>query len=119
MPADLFKVIARFEDAAGNPLGGDDYEVRLLDKDHFFDDKLGVTALDASGRAEFLVSVADIVSIDSPDERTPDIYFSLSKGGDEIFVSDVFAEVTFDGPDPVTGRPKGLTKEFGPFRVDV
>lgn len=119
MPADLFKIIARFEDANGKPLGGEDYKVRLLDKDHFFDDKLGVSALDSDGKVEFFVSAADIVSIDSPDERTPDVYFSLSKGGDEIFVTEVFPDVSFDTEDPVTGRPKGLTKEFGPFRVDI
>ena len=117
MPADVFKVIASFQDADGNPLAGDDYTVRLLDKDRFFDDKLGASPLDATGVAEFLIFVADIVSIDSPGERTPDIYFVVRKGDREIFRSAVFPDVNFDQTDPVTGRPDALTKSFGPFRV--
>ncbi len=119
MPADLFKVIATFQDTAGNPLTGDEYEVRLLDEDHLFDDKLGATSPDKNGGVEFLVAVADIISIDSPDERTPELYFVVRRDGTKIFQSDVMKEVDFDAVDPVTGRPKGLTKEFGPFRIDV
>jgi hypothetical protein len=117
MPADVFKLIASFRDADGNPLAGDDYTVRLLDQDRLFDDKLGTSPLDANGVAEFLIFVADIISIDSPGERTPDIYFVVTKGDREIFRSEVFPDVNFDEPHPVTGRPDALTKSFGPFRV--
>ena len=117
MPTEIFKVIARFTDADGNPLTGDDYTVALMDDDKYFDDKLGKKPLDTNGVAEFIVSAADILSIDSLGERTPDIYFVVRKDGKKIFTSEVFAEVEFDAKDPVTGRPKGLTKEFGPFRV--
>jgi hypothetical protein len=117
MPADVFRVIGSFEDANGEPLTGADYTVRLLDKDRFFDDKLGASSLDVNGMAEFLVFPADIVSIDSPGERTPDLYFVVSKGDREIFRSEVFPNVNFDQPDPVTGRPDALTRSFGPFRV--
>lgn len=117
MPADLFKVTASFLNAEGLPLNGSEYSVSLLDKDHFFNDKLGTGALSNDGVAEFLFSVADIFSIDSPGERTPDIYFVLEKSGREIFRSEIFSEVNFDATDPVTGRPKGLTKAFGPFRI--
>ena len=55
--------------------------------------------------------------IDSIGERTPDIYFVVRKGGKKVFTSEVFNEVDFDAKDPVTGRRKGLTKEFGPFVV--
>ena len=66
---------------------------------------------------EFLVTGADILSIDSAGETTPDLYFVVRRGGKEIFRSEVFAEVDFQEKDPVTGRAKGLTKAFGPFRV--
>jgi len=41
MPADLFKVIARFENAEGRPFFGSEYKVTLLDRDRLLDDKLG------------------------------------------------------------------------------
>lgn len=117
MPADLFKVIARFEDAEGRPFFGSEYEVTLLDKDRLLDDKLGSTSLNNDGTAEFVFSVADISSIDSPGERTPDIYFVITENNNEVFRSEIFPEVNFDAIDPVTGRQDHATREFGPFRV--
>ncbi|MBT8068254.1 MAG: hypothetical protein KJO09_13510 [Gammaproteobacteria bacterium] len=117
MPADLFKVIARFEDAEGRPFFGSEYKVALLDKDRLFDDKLGSTALNKDGTAEFVFSVADVFSIDSPGERTPDIYFVITESNNEVFRSEIFPEVNFDAADPVTGRADHATREFGPFRV--
>ena len=119
MSAGIFKVIGKFNDQDGYPLTGSDYEVALLDEDRYFDDKLGVTTLSPEGEAEFLITVADILSIDSAGETTPDLYFVVRKDGKEIFRSEVFAEVDFQEKDPVTGRAKGLTKAFGPFRVAV
>jgi hypothetical protein len=117
MPADLFKVIARFEDAEGRPFFGSEYKVTLLDKDRLFDDKLGSSSLNKDGTAEFLFSVADIFSIDSPGERTPDIYFVITENDNEVFQSEIFPEVNFDTADSVTGRHDNATREFGPFRV--
>ncbi len=117
MTADLFRVIARFENAEGHPFFGSEYEVSLLDKDRLFDDKLGATSLSKDGTAEFLFSVADVLSIDSIGERTPDIYFVVTENGNEVFRSEVFPEVNFDATNPVTGRKDNLTREFGPFRV--
>jgi hypothetical protein len=117
MPSGLFNIIATFEDSEGNPLTGPEYSVRLYDKDLFFDDKLGKGILDADGNVSFLVSVADIKSIDSPDERTPDLYFVLEKKGQEIFRSQVFENVDFEIKNRVTGRTDQLTKSFGPFRI--
>jgi hypothetical protein len=117
MPADIFKVIARFEDAEGRPFFGSEYKVTLLDKDRLFDDKLGSAALNKDGTAEFLFSVSEIFSIDSPGERTPDIYFVITENDNEVFRSEIFPEVDFDATDPVTGRQDNVTREFGPFRV--
>jgi hypothetical protein len=117
MPADMFKVVARFQDADGNPLRGADFTVKLLDEDRFFDEKLGSSPLNDDGVAEFLISVADIKSFDSPGERTPDIYFIVTRDGHEVFRSDVVSDVNFDATNPVTGRSDALTKEFGPFRL--
>lgn len=117
MSVGIFKVIAEFTDADGSPLRGGSYSIALLDEDRYFDDKLGVVELNDDGIAEFLVSATDILSFDSVGERTPDLYFVVRKDGDEVYRSEVFSEVDFEVKDPVTGRPKGLTKKFGPFRV--
>jgi hypothetical protein len=119
MSSGIFRVIGKFTDEGGEPLTGGDYEVALRDKDKYFDDKLGTAALSPDGEAEFLFSAADILSIDSAGETTPDLYFVVRKNGKEIFRSEVFAEVDFEGKDPVTGRAKGLTKAFGPFQVST
>lgn len=117
MPADLFKVIARFENAEGLPFFGSAYKVSLLDQDRLLDDKLGSTSLSEDGTAEFLFSAADVLSVDSIGERTPDIYFVITENGNEVFRSEVFPEVDFNATNPVTGRKDSLTMEFGPFRV--
>lgn len=117
MPADLFKVIASFENAEGQPFYGSEYRVTLLDRDRVLDDKLGSSSISEDGTAEFLFSTADVFSIDSPGERTPDIYFVITENGNEVFRSEVFSEVDFDTTDPVTGRHDVVTRAFGPFRV--
>jgi len=117
MPADLFKVIARFENAEGRPFFGSEYQVTLLDRDRLFDDKLGSSSLSEDGTAEFLFSASEIFSIDSPGERTPDIYFVITENENEVFRSEIFPEVDFDKADAVTGRQSHTTREFGPFRV--
>jgi len=117
MTAEVFKVSASFRKENGEPLTGREYAIGLRDEDRFFDDKLGMSSLDANGVAEFLVFAADIVSIDSPGERTPDLYFIVLKNGQEIYRSEVYRNVNFDTVDEVTGRPQGLTQSFGPFTV--
>jgi len=117
MPAEIFKVIARFENAEGRPFFGSEYRVTLLDRDRLLDDKLGSASLSRDGTAEFLFSASDILSIDSIGERNPDLYFLITEHGNEVFRSPIFSEVDFDATDPVTGRQDNVTKEFGPFRV--
>ena len=119
MSSGIFKVIGKFTDSDGNPLTGADYEVALLDKDRYFDDKLGTSALGPDGEAEFLITVADILSIDSAGETTPDLYFVVRRDGKEVFRTEVFDEIDFETTDPVTGRAKGLTQAFGPFQVST
>ena len=117
MATDIFRVIAEFKDAGGNPLTGNDLTVVLMDEDKYFDDKLDSSGLSPDGVAEFMIMSADILSFDSRGERTPDLYFVVKRDDTEIFRSEVFAQVDFELKDPVTGRPKGLTKQFGPFQV--
>ena len=81
------------------------------------DDCLGTTKVDSKGRATFMVAVADIMSLDSPGEREPDLYFKLFRDGEEIYRSLVNYNVDFESLDPVSGDPVQITREFGPFKV--
>jgi hypothetical protein len=119
MTSGIYKVTATFQNAGGGPVTGPGIEAGLRDKDRFFDDKLGVCTLNDRGEAEFIFTAEDIDSIDSRGETRPDLYFVLWRNGEEIFRSEVFANVDFDAIDPVTGRKKGLTQAFGPFSVNV
>lgn len=117
MSSGIFNAIATFQTDDGKPLTGAEYSVALRDEDRFLDDKLGASKLSPDGVAEFVIFVADIISIDSPGERTPDLYFIVYNHDQEIFRTDVFPEIDFEVNDDVTERAKGLTKSFGPLRV--
>ena len=115
--SEIYKVIARFGDASGQPIVGAEYTVGLRDKDSLFDDKLGTSSLNAEGEAEFVFGAADMLSVDSVAERKPDLYFIVWKNGEEIFRSETFSDVNFLKLDPVTGRQDSRTQAFGPFRI--
>ena len=117
MSAEIFRVIASFQGSNGNPLTGADYAITLMDEDRFFDGKLDESALDAEGQANFMIVTADILSLDSMGERTPDLYFIVKQDGKEIFRTGVIPNVDFDVKDPVTGRTNAITRSFGPFRL--
>ena len=115
----LFRVIVSFTDTEGKPLGDGSWSVKVRDKDPLFDGKLGEAKLDANGSAGILISVADISSLDSPGERTPDIYFVLYQNGKKILTTAVTENVNFESIDPVTGRATtSMTQTFGPYKVE-
>jgi len=115
----LYCAIAKFTDERDIPLQGNGWTVSLSDQDAILDDHLGLVSLDGKGNATFLLSVADIKSIDSWGERNPDLYFTLFRDGKEIFRSDVVDDVDFEALDPVSGEPDQITQNFGPYRVDT
>jgi hypothetical protein len=113
----LFSAIAIFVDGSGNPLTQPGLTASVSDQDVLLDDCLGTAKVDHEGRATFMLAAADIMSLDSPGEREPDLYFKLFKDGDEIFRSKVSRNVDFESLDPVSGDPVQITQEFGPFTV--
>ena len=115
----LFCAIAQFKDELGNPLTSGGWTASVSDQDALLDDHLGMVELDADGVATFLLSVADIKSIDSPGERNPDLYFTLFHNGREIFRSEVIENVDFESLHRVSGDPVKITQEFGPYQVKL
>ncbi|NND45161.1 MAG: hypothetical protein HKN58_07540 [Xanthomonadales bacterium] len=115
----LFRAIVHFIDSQGSPLGGKGWTARVRDQDCVLDDLLGEESVDADGTATFLISVADIKSLDSPDERRPDLYFTLYRDGREVFRSKVLEDVDFEALDAVSGEPSSITREFGPYCVEA
>lgn len=113
----LFRAIARFIDPQGQPISGPGWTARVRDRDCLLDDLLGEEPLDKDGAARFLINVADIKSLDSPDERAPDLYFTLYRDGHEVFRSELLEDVDFEALDAVSGEPNRITQEFGPFQV--
>jgi hypothetical protein len=115
----LFCAIACFVDESGTPVQGKGWTARLSDQDTFLDDHLGTVKLDYEGKATFLLSVADIKSVDSPGERMPDLYFTLLREGEEVFRSTVSQDVDFESLHKVSGDPVQITREFGPYVVSL
>ena len=113
----LFCAIAIFVDGSGEPLGGSGWKASVSDQDFILDDCLGVVNVGREGKATFLLNVADIMSLDSPGERKPDLYFTLYHNDVEVFRSKVSKNVDFESLDKVSGDPVKITREFGPFQV--
>ncbi|MBE9549811.1 MAG: hypothetical protein IMF09_10440, partial [Proteobacteria bacterium] len=79
---------------------------------------LAEARLEKDGSAGMLISVSDISSLDSPAERTPDLYFVLYRDGKKVLTTEVIENVDFESIDPVTGRATGSTTQtFGPYKV--
>ena len=113
----LFCAIAIFIDESGNALNSSGLTASVSDQDVLLDDCLGSAKVDDEGRATFMVAVADIMSLDSPGEREPDLYFKLFRNDVEIYRSVVSHNVDFESLHPVSGDPVQITREFGPFKV--
>lgn len=73
-------------------LQGDEYHVRLYDKDLFNDDYLGQSNLNEEGIAEFSISQKDFSSPFNM-ETKPDFYFVVYKKEQEIFRSKVMSNL--------------------------
>lgn len=114
----LIRVIARFVDSATQqPLSGEQYLVKLFDKDVADDDLLAEGRPDEDGRVDLLVDLGDASSWDSPGEDRPDLYFVLYQGDKERHRTAVLENVDFLSKDMVTGEQRSLTRDLGTIKV--
>ena len=88
----MIRFIAKGSDT---PLTGAEYRVKLFDKDIIGTDHLGESSLDANGVARISFSHAAFGEWNNL-EKYPDFYFTLEKGGTEIFKSEVMVDVNIE-----------------------
>jgi hypothetical protein len=78
-------VTARFiEKGEDKPLTGDDYTVRLYDRDIADDDFLGESRLDGGGHIRIAFAHDSFVNDDAFKETRPDFYFIILKNGTKV-----------------------------------
>lgn len=105
--------------AKGNdePVTGDEYNVRLFDKDIFNDDFLGESSLDWDGRAKFIITEKDFAGFAKLDEK-PDFYFVVYKNKKPIFKSRVMKNLDLTNFEEFRMR-EGEVVDLGTFLIDA
>ena len=96
---------------------GDDFSVRLYDKDFFNDDYLGQSNLNEEGIAEFTISQKDFSSPLNIDSR-PDFYFVVYKKGVEIFRSKVMSNLDLSNIQEFV-MTEGEVIDLGTFLINA
>jgi hypothetical protein len=99
------------------PLTGNEYLVRLYDKDVFNDDFLGENVPDEEGLAKFLFSEGDFSKPAKVDDK-PDFYFVVYKNKQEIFKSKVMSNLDLSDMDEFIMK-EGQVIDLGTFLIDA
>ncbi len=98
------------------PLTGNEYIVRLYDKDIFNDDYLGESSPDGSGIAKFLFSQGDFSKPAKLDNK-PDFYFVVFRNSTNIFQSKVMSNIYLSDFEEFVMR-EGKVIDLGTFLID-
>jgi hypothetical protein len=99
------------------PISGNNYSVRLYDKDVFNDDFLGESAPDEEGVAKFLFSKGDFVRPANLDVK-PDFYFVVYKNKQMIFKSKVMSNLDLSDIEEFVMK-EGEVIDLGTFLIDA
>ena len=100
------------------PLTGEEYRVKLFDKDFFDDDYLGESGLDENGRIEISFNPARFDRSDPIKENSLDFFFVVYKNDQEIFRSKVMENVDVDAIDQFR-MGEGELIDLGSFLIDT
>jgi hypothetical protein len=105
--------------AKGNdePITGNEYVVRLYDKDVFNDDYLGQSSLNKKGIAKFVITEKHFAGFAKLDEK-PDFYFVVYKNDKEIFKSRVMKNLDLTNIEEFRMR-EGEVVDLGTFLIDA
>ena len=92
----LLNVYARFlHKHSGAPIQGNNYKVKLFDKDSITDDFLGETYLHSEGKVHFRINPSLYRTSDNPLEAKPALYIVILKDDIEIFKTPVAPDISF------------------------
>ncbi|HTH30135.1 MAG TPA: hypothetical protein VL946_02240 [Lacibacter sp.] len=112
-------VTARFiEKGDDAPLTGDDYIVRLYDRDIADDDFLGESRLDANGHIRIAFAHDAFVNDAAFNEARPDFYFMIMKNGQPVYTTKVLEELSIEDLQQFR-MGEGDIVDLGSFLVDV
>ena len=112
-------VTARFiEKGDDAPLFGDDYTVRLYDRDIADDDFLGESRLDKDGHIRIAFAHDAFVNDAAFNEAKPDFYFMIMKNGQPVFTTKVLEELSIEDLQQFR-MGEGDVVDLGSFLVDV
>jgi len=109
------RLIAKGSDA---PVSGDDFVVKLYDKDFFDDDFLGEDSPDADGRVSIIFNPEAFDRKDPIREKSLDFYFVVYKKGLVIFRSKVMEQVDVDAIETFK-MGEGEVIDLGSFLIDT
>ncbi len=112
-------VTARFiEKGDDQGLSGDEYTVRLYDRDIVDDDFLGESMLDASGHIRIAFSHDAFVNDDAFKEARPDFYFVIMKNGQPVYTTKVMEDLCIKDLEQFR-MGEGEMVDLGSFLVNV
>lgn len=109
------RLIAKGSDA---PVTGNEFIVKLYDKDFFDDDFLGEATPDENGRVAINFNPGAFDKKDPIREKSLDFYFVVFKNGLVIFRSKVMEHVDVDAIETFK-MGEGEVVDLGSFLVDV
>jgi hypothetical protein len=112
-------VTARFiEKGDDKPLTGDEYSVRLYDRDVADDDFLGESRLDAGGHIRIAFAHDSFVNDDAFKEAKPDFYFIILKNGVPVYTTKVLEDLSVEDIQQFK-MGEGEMVDLGSFLVDA
>ena len=112
------EVVARLiQKGTDAPLNGQEYTVRLFDRDFFDDDFLGEDRPDREGRVNISFDPAQFDRRDPIREKSLDFYFVVYKNGEPVFKSKVMEQVDINAIDTFR-MGEGEIVDLGSFLID-
>lgn len=90
-------ITARFiEKGEDKPFSGDEYTVRLYDRDTVDDDFLGESRLDAGGHIRIAFAHDSFINDDVFLENKPDFYFVIVRNNHVVYQTKVLEEISLE-----------------------
>ena len=112
-------VTARFiEKGEDKALTGDEYTVRLYDRDIADDDFLGESRIDAEGHIRITFAHDSFVNDSAFKETRPDFYFIIMQNGKPVYTTKVLEELSLEDLEQFK-MGEGEMVDLGSFLVDV